>query len=108
DQPGRFGQPQHPREGSTELALDGPQAGLDRPAAEVGAVVGQIEPDAHEPAGPLVRGGGLGASVLLKAGRAGCAQSSALSDSAVSDSASAASSSAASSASGMDSGASKP
>ena len=38
---------------SSSVALDGPQTRLGRPAVEVGAVVGEVEPDAH----PQILGG---------------------------------------------------
>ena len=42
-----LGQPQRRRQGGLELGLDRAQPGLRRPSAEVGAVVGQVDPDAH-------------------------------------------------------------
>ena len=43
-----LGDPQHRRQRGGQLALHGPQPRLGGPAVEVGAVVGEVEPDAHD------------------------------------------------------------
>jgi hypothetical protein len=53
-------QPQHGGQRALQLGLHGALARLDRPAREAGAVVGQVDADADEPAVPGVGVGGLG------------------------------------------------
>jgi hypothetical protein len=48
---------EHRGQGQLELALDGPQRGLPRPAVQRRPVVGDLEPNADEPA--TGNGGGL-------------------------------------------------
>jgi hypothetical protein len=44
---GHLGHPQHRRQRGRQLPLHGPQPRLGGPAVEVGAVVGQVDPDPH-------------------------------------------------------------
>src|SRR5690606_27824097 len=57
-EPRRF-DAQHPFQSGLELALNRPAARLRGPAGEVGAVVGDVEAQTQQPAGPRLGNGGL-------------------------------------------------
>src|SRR5699024_8933221 len=52
-EPGGFCQAQDPVAGRLELPLNGPPLGLFRPTGELGAVVAQVDSDAHRPTVPF-------------------------------------------------------